>query len=123
MAVAAPRPAEGEMQDAGGDTARADGAGSSGDGDRKRCLEQAASDDEGAKDGKIQRRDQTMVGELEVNQEADEDENCDECEEYREAVHDDRTGEVLDPRLTEQAEDEEMAYMEQLGVGVVSSEE
>ena len=58
-----------------------------------------------------------------MNQEADDVANEDEMDEYRDEVYDERTGEPLDTTLTKQAEDEEMAYMEHLGVGVAASEE
>ena len=63
------------------------------------------------------------MGEFEVNQEADDLEAEGELEDYREDVHDNRTGELVDAKPNMRAENEEMTYMEQLEVGNESTEE
>ena len=54
----------------------------------------------GEKRTRTTRRDEAMVGEFDVNQEADDLEDESELEEYQEDVHDNRTGELLDAKLT-----------------------
>ena len=44
-------------------------------------------------------------------------------DDFQEEVYDDRTGEVLDARLTMNAENEKMACMERPGVGIESTED
>ena len=46
-----------------------------------------------------------------------------EFQDYQEDVYDNRAGERLDAKLTKRAENEEMTYMEQLEVGIESTEE
>ena len=103
------------------------------DEDRKRVL--AQSQQREAKNRKVEReagplkrkredgRDEAMVGEFEVNQEADDLEDEDEFQDYQEDVYDNRTGELLDAKLTKRAENEDVTYMEQLEVGIQSTEE
>ena len=67
-------------------------------------------------DAEEQPRKKTMVGELEVNQDVDENEDW-YCDGELEGVMDDKTGIKLDPKLVETAEAEEMGYMEEIGVG------
>ena len=86
----------------------------------KRKREDGRDEDE---DDSRQRRDEAMVGEFEVNQEADDLEDEGEIQDYQEDVYDNRTGELLDAKLTKRAENEEMTYMEQLEVGIESTEE
>ena len=86
----------------------------------KRKREDGREED---KDDSRQRRDEAMMGEFEVNQEADDLEDEGELEDYQEDVYDNRTGELLDAKLTMRAENEEMTYMEQLDVGIESTEE
>ena len=137
-AVPPPQPAEAEKRNVDGgpqqQQPQGPGVGSSGlrDGDRKRGR--GGGDDDNVDMGRDEDDDDptvssaqprlgdaVMVGEFEVNQEAD-DVVDDEMEERRE-VYDERTGELLDAGLTERAENEEMAFMEQLEVGVEASEE
>ena len=77
----------------------------------------------GEKRTRTTRRDEAMVGEFDVNQEADDLEDEGELEEYQEDVYYNRTGELLDAKLTMRAENEVMTYMEQLEVGIESTEE
>ena len=77
----------------------------------------------GEKRTRTTRRDEAMVGEFDVNQEADDLEDEGELEEYQEDVCYNRTGELLDAKLTMRAENEVMTYMEQLEVGIESTEE
>ena len=58
------------------------------------------------KDDSRQRRDEAMVGVFEVNQEADDLEDEGELEDYQEDVNDNRTGELLDAKLSMRAENE-----------------
>ena len=55
-------------------------------------------------DDSRQRRDETMVGEFEVNQEAEDFEDEGELEDYQ---NDERLGELLDAKLTMREENEE----------------
>ena len=50
------------------------------------------------------RRDGTMVGDFDVKPEADELDDGDEVDDFREEAYDDRTGEVLDAKLATNAE-------------------
>ena len=109
-----------------------------GDEERKRELEQSRESeaknrkiefkesnhkrkrDDGGNEGEDESRqchDEAMVGEFEVNQEADDFDKSNELEEYQEDVYDGRTGELLDAKLTIRAESEKMSYMEQLETG------
>ena len=73
----------------------------------------AESDDEAVDEGGSKK---VMVGLLEVNQEDDVD-----LQETNSWYMDDRSGEVLDPKLVEIAEKEELDYMTKIGVGIESS--
>ena len=70
-------------------------------GTSKRKREDRRDEDE---DDSRQRRDEVMVGEFEVNQEADDLEDEGEFQDYQEDVYDNRTGERLDAMLTMRAE-------------------
>jgi len=77
------------------------------DGKRERDDDADDAEDQPKKKKKV------TVGELEVNQEAEGEEGDD----YFEDMIDEKTGTKLDPKLVKEAEDEEMSYMEDLGVG------
>ena len=93
--------------------------------EREACTLKRKREDgrDGDKDDSRQRRDEAMVGEFEVNREADDLEDEGELEDYQEDVYDNRTGELLNAKLTMRAEHEEMTHMEQLEVGIESTEE
>ena len=85
------------------------------DGDLKRKREGGEDEEEEYEDDTRSRRDRTMVGEFEANQEGDDTDEGDGFGDFWKEVCDDRTGEVLDAKLTTNAENEDMAYMERLG--------
>ena len=78
----------------------------------KRKREDGRDEDE---DDSRQRRDEAMVGEFEVNQEAEDLKDEGEFQDYQEDVYDNRTGERLDAKLTKRAENEEMTRDHQVG--------
>ena len=90
---------------------------------KNRKVEREAGTLERKRDDSRQRRDEAMVGEFEVNQEADDLENEGEFQDYQEDVYDNRTEERLDAKLTKRAENEEMTHMEQLEAGIESTDE
>ena len=76
---------------------------------KKRRKEDEEDDDNPSAEKKV------TVGELEVNQEDDEWQA--HCEYEEEHVVDEKSGVKLDSCLVKVAEEEEMSYMEEIGVG------
>ena len=58
-----------------------------------------------------------------MNQEGEDFEDENDLKEYIEDVYDERTGGLLDAKLTLNVENEEVAAMEQLEVGIESTED